>query len=106
MSNPATNVRHANTRLVNRNVLGATGRTSMRMEPEFWTALEEMCHREGVTAADLVTQIDKGRRTKNSHEGRTSAVKVAILEYYRAAATNDGHSLVGHGAYAPNGVGA
>jgi hypothetical protein len=33
-------------RLVNRNVVAGTGRTSMRLEPELWDALLEICQRE------------------------------------------------------------
>lgn len=91
-------------RLINRNVFSADGRTSMRLEPELWAAVEEICHREGITAADFVTRIDKKRRGQNTPEGRTSAVRVAILEYYRSAATEDGHSRVGHGRYEPAGA--
>ena len=45
-------------RLVNRNVTSTSGRTSMRLEPELWAALEEICHREGMTLADLVKSIE------------------------------------------------
>ena len=34
-------------RLVNRNVVAGRGRTSMRMEPELWDALLEICQRVG-----------------------------------------------------------
>ncbi len=34
-------------RLVNRNVVAERGRTSMRLEPELWDALLEICGREG-----------------------------------------------------------
>lgn len=82
-------------RLINRNVTGATGRTSMRLEPELWNALEEICHREDMTLAGLVKKIDGGRAT--DEDGRTSAVRVHVLTYFRAAATADGHAAAGHG---------
>lgn len=91
-------------RLVNRNVLSPTGRTSMRLEPELWAALAEMCHRENVTLSDMITKIDEQRtkhRNEDVKEGRTSAVRVAILAYYRDAATDEGHALVGHGELNP-----
>ena len=36
------------TRLVNRNFVADRGRTSMRLEPELWDALLEVCQREGL----------------------------------------------------------
>lgn len=83
--------------LVNRNVTGATGRTSMRLEPELWRAIEEICHRQNITSAQFITSVDAKRRG----QGRTSAVRVAVLEFFRKAATEEGHAAAGHGRYAP-----
>lgn len=80
-------------RLVNRNVTSSLGRTSMRLEPELWAALEEICHREGVTLADLVQRIERGGHPG----GRTSAVRVYALTYFRTAANEAGHRAAGHG---------
>ena len=91
-------------RAVSRNIVSCGVRTSMRIEPELWAALEEICHREGFTASEFVTSIDNRRGTKNDPEGRTSAVRMAIFAYFKDAATPEGHALVGHGAYEPNGV--
>lgn len=80
-------------RLVNRNILASRGRTSMRLEPELWEALKEISRRERIALSDLVQQIE------SSHQagGRTSAVRVHIMEYFRAAATEAGHRAAGHG---------
>ena len=83
-------------RLVSRNVIGAQGRTSMRLEPELWDALDELCRREKTTLREVVRRI--GSRPEG---GRTSAVRVAILKYFRAAATEEGHRTAGHGALSP-----
>ncbi len=80
-------------RLVNRNVVAARGRTSMRLEPEMWDALGEICRREGVPLGELVRRIEG-----NNEAGRTSAVRVHVLQYFRAAATEQGHQAAGHGA--------
>jgi predicted DNA-binding ribbon-helix-helix protein len=81
-------------RLVNRNVVASHGRTSMRLEPELWSALDEICRREGLTLAALVQHIER-----DAHPGgRTSAVRVYALRYFRAAATEQGHRDAGHGA--------
>lgn len=80
--------------LVNRNIIASSGRTSMRLEPEIWSALEEICHREDMTLMDLVQHIEK----RKQHPGcRTSAVRVWVLEYFRRAATEQGHRAAGHG---------
>jgi predicted DNA-binding ribbon-helix-helix protein len=83
-------------RLINRNVTAARGRTSMRLEPELWSALEEICQREGLTLAEAVRKIE----LSNPHSkdgGRTSAVRVFIVSYFRAAATALSHQSAGHG---------
>lgn len=83
----------ADSRLVNRNVVAARGRTSMRLEPELWDALLEICLREDVDTSELVRQIE----ARGHRGGRTSAVRVYVLQYYRAAATEQGHMSAGHG---------
>jgi len=80
-------------RLVSRNVMGDARRTSMRLEPELWDALEEMCQRERMAAREMVRRI--GARAVPG--GRTSAVRVELLAYFRAAATEQGHRNAGHG---------
>jgi predicted DNA-binding ribbon-helix-helix protein len=80
-------------RLINRNIVAGRGRTSMRLEPEIWDALAEICAREKVGLGALIQRIEA-----RGHEGgRTSAVRVHVLEYFRAAATEEGHRAAGHG---------
>ena len=80
-------------RLINRNVVAERGRTSMRLEPELWDALLEICERESQDMSTLVRQVEQA-----GHEGgRTSAVRVFVLNYFRIAATEQGHGLAGHG---------
>ena len=80
-------------RLVNRNVVAGAGRTSMRLEPELWDALLEICEREGQDMSALVRRVE----AEGHAGGRTSAVRVFVLTYYRAAATESGHMASGHG---------
>lgn len=80
-------------RLVNRNVVAGRGRTSMRLEPELWDALLEICEREAQDMSALVRRVEEAGHSG----GRTSAVRVYILDYYRAAATEAGHAASGHG---------
>lgn len=70
-----------NSRLINRNVVTSTGRTSMRLEPELWDALLEIATRERSHVSNLILQIE----SKIVTGGRTSAVQVFIVQYLRAA---------------------
>jgi predicted DNA-binding ribbon-helix-helix protein len=94
----ARRLRVLGSRLVNRNIMAGRGRTSMRLEPELWASLEEICAREGVTMATLIRRIEDGRDSAGRGEGgRTSAVRIFALQYFRSAATEQGHALSGHG---------
>ncbi len=73
----------AQSRLINRNINAGRGRTSMRLEPELWDALEDICHRERITARDLFQRIEQ----IDHSSGRTSAVRVYIVDYFRSAAS-------------------
>ncbi len=85
--------------LVNRNITSQQGRTSMRLEPELWAALEEMCQRENLTVTMAIRAIESA----HSPGSRTSAVRVHLLRYFRQAATEEGHRLAGHGTLAGRG---
>jgi predicted DNA-binding ribbon-helix-helix protein len=80
-------------RLINRNVNATSGRTSMRLEPEVWDALREICLREGCDLGELIQRVEGA----GDEGGRTSAVRVHVLQYFRAAATDSGHREAGHG---------
>lgn len=67
-------------RLLNRNVYLPSGRTSLRLEPEFWDALEAIATAEACTMNALVSRIDAG-----SGE-RTSAVRVFVLGWFKGRA--------------------
>ena len=83
-------------RLVNRNIIASRGRSSMRLEPEIWDALQEICRRERVGLGDLVQRVEG----EGSDGGRTSAVRIYAFKYFRSASTEEGHSRAGHGALA------
>lgn len=87
-------------RLINRNVNATCGRTSMRLEPEVWDALREICLREGVDLGELIHRIERA----GDVGGRTSAVRVHVLQYFRAAATEEGHLEAGHGQAQDGGI--
>ena len=79
--------------LVTHNVRIGQRRTSLRLEPALWAALDEICQREGMTRHEICTTIDRRRRTSTL----TAAVRVYVVNYYRAAATEEGHASIGHG---------
>lgn len=79
--------------LVNRNVTVGGHRTSIRLEPAMWEKLHEICRREEKPLNELVTEINR-RREESS---LTAAIRVYLLCYFAAAATDEGHRLAGHG---------
>jgi predicted DNA-binding ribbon-helix-helix protein len=84
----------ARSRLVNRNIVAGRGRTSMRLEPELWDALLEICRREAIDPGQLVRKVEQ----QGHAGGRTSAVRVFLMTYFREAANEAGHTDAGHGA--------
>jgi predicted DNA-binding ribbon-helix-helix protein len=69
----------------------------MRLEPELWEAVHEICGRQGISLGELVRQAESSGAGRS---GRTSAVRVFTLSYFRRAATEDGHEAAGHGTLA------
>ncbi len=96
MSKPRTKPadRDKTSTLVNRNVTIGQRRTSLRLEPIMWDALDEICHREAVTRNQLCETIYKFKHASSL----TAGVRVFIVNYYRAAATEEGHASIGHSA--------
>ncbi len=80
--------------LVSRNVTIEGRRTSLRLDPAMWDALDEICHRETITRNQLCETIYKFKHASTL----TAAIRVFIVNYYRAAATEEGHANIGHGA--------
>lgn len=76
-----------------RNIKLAGRRTSLRLEPEFWDALDEIVTRERSSLSALCERI-KGRR---SAANLTAAVRLFVLRYFRGASTEAGHRGAGHG---------
>lgn len=79
--------------LLNKNITVNGRRTSIRLEPEMWEALTEICCREGLTMHELCSLISAKRLCGTL----TADVRIYILSYYRKAATEDGHARIGHG---------
>ena len=80
-------------RLISRNINIDGHRTSLRLEADAWSALDEMCGREQLTIHELCSVIEH-RRIGPS---RTAAVRAFVLTYFREATTDVGHVRAGHG---------
>lgn len=57
-------------------------RTSMRLETQFWEALRDVAEREHSDVGEICTRIAKRAR----HANLSSAVRVALVDYYRELA--------------------
>lgn len=82
--------------LRSRNVTVMGRRTSVKLEPAMWRALREIAWREQCRVHDLCSLI---ARRKDPDTTLTAAIRVFVMRYYRAAATEDGHSRAGHGSF-------
>jgi predicted DNA-binding ribbon-helix-helix protein len=71
--------------LINRNITLKGRRTSLRLEPDMWEALFEICVRENCPIGELCTQIDEAKEDSSL----TAAIRVYILIYFRNAAASD-----------------
>ncbi len=80
--------------LLSRNVSIFGRRTSVRLESQMWAALNEIAGREQCSIHDLCSLIDS---TKEENSSLTAAIRVFLMLYYKAAATENGHERVGHG---------
>ncbi|MEM8833876.1 MAG: ribbon-helix-helix domain-containing protein [Pseudomonadota bacterium] len=82
--------------LVLKNITVLRKRTSIRLEPEMWKALKQISIRERCTIHDLCSLISLRKSDKTS---LTAAIRVFLMLYFRAAATEAGHAKAGHGDF-------
>lgn len=80
--------------LISRNITVTGKRTSVRLENQMWRALRDIAMREKCGVNDLCTLI---AQTKKPNISLTSSIRIFIMMYYKAAATEDGHLKAGHG---------
>lgn len=64
-----------------RNLVINGRRTSLRMEAEFWRALEDMARQRGVSVAALVSQVDMDR----GESPLTRVIRVMCISHFREA---------------------
>jgi predicted DNA-binding ribbon-helix-helix protein len=62
-------------------------RTSMRLETQFWDALRDVAAREHSDIGEVCTRIAKRARNTNL----SSAIRVAMMAYYRELADQQDH---------------
>jgi predicted DNA-binding ribbon-helix-helix protein len=89
------------TTLISHNIMIEGRRTSVRLEKEMWMALKEIARRERCSVHALCDVVSARKQPDTS---LTAAVRVFIMAYFQAAATDDGHVKAGHGR-GPNIVG-
>ena len=63
--------------LITRNVVVSGRRTSVRLEPQLWRALERISGIRGRSINDICTQVERDRASAG---GFTSALRVFIIE--------------------------
>ncbi len=80
--------------LVIRNVYVRGHRTSIRLEPQIWDTLREICRREFCTWHDVCSYVADRKVPGGS---LTSSLRVFILDYFHKSASEDGHRRAGHG---------
>lgn len=70
--------------LISRNVVINGHRTSFRLEPEMWSAIEDICGKENIDIHTLCTWII----THKPRNNRTSAIRAFIVSYLRSLLDN------------------
>ncbi len=87
----------AQSSLVSRNITILGRRTSIRLEPEMWVALNDIAEREKCSLHDICALVFV---RKNIATSLTAAIRVFLMLYFRAASTEQGHMNAGHGDFA------
>jgi predicted DNA-binding ribbon-helix-helix protein len=80
--------------LVSHTIYIGKHRTCIRLDHVSWTAVHEVALRERITRSQLFTRI---LSLKPKDLSFTVAVRQYLVQYFRAAATEDGHAEAGHG---------
>ena len=78
--------------LVKRSIKVRGCRTSIRLEPQILDMLAEVCRRESCTIEDVCCHV-----AGLGYGSLASSLRVFILDYFHASATEGGHRNAGHG---------
>lgn len=76
---------------------------NLKIENSYWLALEEISSREGMLREEIIRDIINHLKNKNYRRRIGSSVisnsiRAFIVDYYRQAATEEGHRRAGHGS--------
>lgn len=74
--------------VVKRSIVIAGHKTSVSLEDAFWNGLKEIAIARDMTLSDLVATIDTDRH----HGNLSSAIRLFVLDYYRALIADDRRS--------------
>jgi predicted DNA-binding ribbon-helix-helix protein len=77
-----------------RNVKVRGHRTSVRLEPQMWDSMTEICRPEFCTPDDVCSYVAE---RKPPHDSLSSSLRIFMLDYFRNSSTEDGHMSAGHG---------
>jgi len=79
--------------VVKRSIVIAGHKTSVSLEDAFWKALKQIASGLDLTLSDLVASIDTDRRQGNL----SSAIRLFVLDHYRAQIERRGEAVRGAG---------
>ncbi|MBW3095890.1 ribbon-helix-helix domain-containing protein [Pseudohoeflea coraliihabitans] len=64
-------------------------RTSISLEPRFWSCLRQMAQQRDLPLAALIAEIDAGRGHAEAGSNLSSKVRLAVLEWALAAGVSN-----------------
>jgi predicted DNA-binding ribbon-helix-helix protein len=74
-----------NSTVKKRSIVIGRHKTSISLEDDFWTSLQQIARTRQVTRSDLIASLDAARENSNL----SSAIRVFILDHFRAMAVAD-----------------
>lgn len=89
-------LKRVRTAMLSRNINVLGHRTSIRLEKEMWEALKQISDRESCSVHDICTLVHLRKREDTS---LTAAIRVFVMLYFKAACTEEGHDIAGHGNF-------
>lgn len=89
-------VQRVKTAMLSRNINVLGHRTSIRLEKEMWHSLKHIADKENCNVHDICSLVSIRKREDTS---LTAAIRVFVMLYYKAAATEEGHRNAGHGCF-------
>jgi predicted DNA-binding ribbon-helix-helix protein len=84
--------------VVKRSIVIAGHKTSVSLEDAFWKGLKDIAIARHITLSDLVASIDTERR----HGNLSSAIRLFVLDHYRAQTAGQSEARSGEPASTPH----